>query len=171
MKGLAAVYAIAPRVLAVAAFATAIAVGSLLSRPELMMRTALTAPLPSGPVHYDEVVDQRDFSVSKLVVEEQVGQSIQESPIFPAGLYGHVSPGDRIPVALGTGKLEMVDITDVRELGKLIVPGSGQNTAKDYLLLIGHVVGQSDGEPVRLIVDAKTRPPFDAHKADDRRSL
>ena len=171
MKRLAAVYAIAPRILAFAVLSTAIIVGSLLSTPELMMRTALTAPLPTGPIHYDEVVDERHLSVSKLLAEDRTDQAIQAPRLLPAGLYGHVNPGDRIPVALSEGKLDLLDVTDVRELGKLIIPGAGQPAAKDYLLLIGRVVGQDGSDLVRLVVDAKAKPPFEAHRTDDRRSL
>ncbi|MAI46612.1 MAG: hypothetical protein CBC34_011660 [Hyphomicrobiaceae bacterium TMED74] len=171
MTGLTVIYSLAPRVLALTALVAAFAVGSLLSEPELLMRTALTAPLPSGQILYDEVADQPDLEVSKLLAEHSSDELASSPRIFSADLYGHVARGDRIPVALAPNKLGLIDVTDVRELGKLIVPGSGQQVPGDYLLLTGRVVGSASSEIVRLVVNANAKPPFNAIRADDRRSL
>ncbi|MEM6498951.1 MAG: hypothetical protein AAGB04_04060 [Pseudomonadota bacterium] len=171
MTGLTTLYSIAPRALALVAFSAAIIVGSLLSKPELLMRTALTAPLPSGQIHLDEIVDQNDLPVLKLLAEANVRHDLASPNFLPAGHYGQVSPGDRVPVSLSSDKFGLMDVTDVRELGKLIIPGTGQSAAKDYLLLTGRIIGNSDGQLVRLVVDANARPPFGSYRSDDRRSL
>ena len=171
MRGLTVIYSLAPRILALTALVAAFAVGSLLSKPEFLMRTALSAPSPSGQVLYDEVTDQPDLEASKLLTEHSSDDLASSTRLFSADLYGHVARGDRIPVALGPNKLCHMVVMDVRELGKLIVPGSGQQAPSDYVLITGRVVGSASSEIVRLVVNANVRPPFNAIPAVDRRSL